>query len=414
MVSETPSSASTLPLGEVRLNRPRDWVPWSRQFEYMAADLWPQIQGTTPWIEKPRTQPFAATFRTPESAEYPEGSANAIRATAAAKLASDILAGEAFFSTDVDREVGRETLTKAQESSLQTAETQYDKNLKVYKEEQNLHVALQRWVSLTVNSDYMHSSCPPRQTLTVWYRNLQAQTEMGQQDHENKIADAYHAHFDKLITGTDFKGDMKWLSTWETLMGKIESEKVEGLYTPAAWLHRFVRKVGKAYPTWAMGYEATVKEKRDKGTLNFREVGIAVLEAMEIAESTNCRDKQAHVRGNANSVRLGKANNQDRIPGDGRSGKSKKGNKGKGGAGGGRSKRKDRSDDSDSETDHTKPFKSESCPLCEKEGHTADKCWSDKPEKAPAWFKAKKASLEKVEANRKAEKPPSSKKVKFD
>jgi hypothetical protein len=180
---------------------------------------------------------------------------------------------------------------------------------------------------------------------------------MGQQDHENKIADAYHEHFDKPITGTDFKGDMKWLSTWEALMGKIESERVEGLYTPAAWLHRFVRKVGTAYPTWAMGYEATVKKKRDRGTLNFREVGIAVLEAMEIAESTDHRDKQAHDRGNANAVRLGKANDQDRSPGDGRSGKSEKRNKKNGSGGGGGSRKRDRSDDSDSEADHTKWFK---------------------------------------------------------
>ncbi|KAK0734713.1 hypothetical protein B0T26DRAFT_633254 [Lasiosphaeria miniovina] len=244
----------------VALNSSDNWETWNLQFQAqaVAGDIWSQIQGLTPFLNKPTApDPARHKHKTPSQLSV------TVRGTSVS-VADDEEASPASIPITIA------DLTTDGFKTYQMEWTIYQANLKDYTQQFDRIERLKQWVLKTVSTHYQRTSCKPTKSILDWYNALQ--TQAGISDDE-AIEDAREAYQLAIKPLTRLPKDLiKWSEQWENALSTAQDKGVPEATRLRSWFNDFIKAVQPILGNWVTAYELVQQTKIKQLTLTYREV----------------------------------------------------------------------------------------------------------------------------------------------
>ncbi|KAJ2892354.1 hypothetical protein MKZ38_009950 [Zalerion maritima] len=259
--------------GEAILSNPLAWEAWDDQFRARAVDsfLWDYINPDTQGNEllskpiEPRYSDFPRNM--------PRGPAQRSTQTIAGAPGAPTgkpqgpLASPSADPIHIPPASNYRELSSEQQKAYQFLTSNYNHELRHYKEEQKLIRNLCAWVRKTVDSSYQVISCNPTKSLREWYTSLRTHVKPSDMRLDAAAEDFYNQAIVPLDRPPrDFAG---WLQNWTTAMAKLTKRDLPAATRPQTWLRGFMRAIYHVKPHWSIVHEAAYKPAVTNGTLNY-------------------------------------------------------------------------------------------------------------------------------------------------
>jgi hypothetical protein len=235
-----------------------DWESWNLQFQAqaVAGDIWAQIQGLTPFLDKP-TAPALKEHKhtTPSSTVESTPGNDPDTGTLDRPLNPPIKIAD--LTTDGFR-------------SYQMEWTIYQSDLKEYNQQVEEVKKLKQWILRTVNPHYQLTSCDPTKPVSEWYSALKIQNGVSDQKALQNAREVYRLAI-KPITRAS-KDLIKWSESWEQALALAQRKGVPEALSMNTWFTDFLDAVKPVLSNWVTVYKIANQAQAEQLTLTYRKV----------------------------------------------------------------------------------------------------------------------------------------------
>jgi len=246
-----------------------DWEAWHLQFQAqaVAGNLWSQIQEFTPFLQEPTApDPTQHKHKTPSQSTISARSGTA-------SVAGDDDSGQPVTTADLTAEGLR---------TFQMDWTIYQANEKKYTQQFERVERLKQWILKTTSPHLQLTSCDPTKSIGDWYKALQTQAGISDDEALHKAREAYRLATKPLLKAP--KDLIKWSESWEQAMATAQRHRVPDALTAKSWLVDFLDAVKPILGHWVTSYKLSNSAQL---TLDYRAVANDFRE--EVRQSTKAR-----------------------------------------------------------------------------------------------------------------------------
>jgi hypothetical protein len=237
------------------------WESWNLQFQAqaVAGGIWSQIQGVTPFLNKPSApEPAHHKHKTPS-----QSTITARGSTESAAGDDDSGPANQQFSLPITTA----DLTADGLRTFQMDWSIYQDNNKKYTQQVEKTAELKMWILGSISKHYQLTSCDPLQSITQWYTALKEQAGISDDDALYNARQAYRQAIQPLERNQ--KDLLYWVRQWEEAISEAQRKKVPEALTTSTWFSDFLDAVRPAFHYWTLPYEFTKRQEVEQLTLNY-------------------------------------------------------------------------------------------------------------------------------------------------